>query len=461
MKLTDSNLDEKTRRAIEENGRLESELLYLSRSAERLVSKNNALLSESRQLKVKLEAADEMAATLAKRTSGYQANIRTLVAKVHAMESERAHGRGGRGSEAMIAAEAHLSALLHHPDGHPSHGHGGRDSPDVFTRKARRSPRGPHSDAESSGVWRGGAGAESLNAGNTDAKRLVDAVDAASLGAVRLVDAVEADARLIQSTDADAKLRDTLAELARVNAALRAVESKYAGVLALQDEATKFILACLSEMPPSVPLAEAAGAAAPRQPRVSHEDGGGRANRVAFDDSPPMNLHGLDPNQRSAVLEYMLSQLQAYQSQLKEMELQHAWRAHQERGKAATSTTAAAAARAGAQAGAPALSLPPIGVPPPPQVDHTVPPPPEALVMDVPSLNRKPRVKYHSPAAGINQAHLGLAPGASPRPPHTDRSGEARTGGGFALKASGGPRTAKVNGRYTGVLQPAMQPRMV
>jgi myosin heavy subunit len=129
-------------------------------------------------------------------------------------------------------------------------------------------------------------------------------------------------------TEAHNRLEHAQVQVTRLQTSLQEAESKHVGVLSLQDEAVKFTLQCLRDMqvqppPPDVPTRAADSSA----------DG----------ESSGPSLSTLDPSQREAVLQYLFDQLRAYQHQLKELELQHAWKQH-----------------ASAAGGETALSLPPI-----------------------------------------------------------------------------------------------------
>ena len=91
-------------------------------------------------------------------------------------------------------------------------------------------------------------------------------------------------------------------ELSRLQASLQDVEGKYNSVLTLQDEAVKFTLQCLADT---------------QDGRLTQADHAGGQR----------SLQTLDAAQREQVVSYLLEQLQAYQQQLKELELHNAmWR---------------------------------------------------------------------------------------------------------------------------------------
>ena len=101
-------------------------------------------------------------------------------------------------------------------------------------------------------------------------------------------------------------------ELARTQSALAEVQAKHAQLLSLQDDAVKFTLQCLQDM--SDELAAA--------PVDAFAPEGALAE--------PLSLQTLDPTQREQVLRYLLDQLQAYQQQLRELQLQSQWRERQQ-----------------------------------------------------------------------------------------------------------------------------------
>lgn len=117
----------------------------------------------------------------------------------------------------------------------------------------------------------------------------------------------EATDRLVRSTESHARLE----------AQLRDLEGKHGRVLMLQDEAVKFTLQCLDD---SIVTIGGAGGGGSEVLGGGGEDGSGGDGLVS--------LATLDPSQRDRVLGYLLEQLQAYQNQLKELELHNAWRQH-------------------------------------------------------------------------------------------------------------------------------------
>jgi len=96
----------------------------------------------------------------------------------------------------------------------------------------------------------------------------------------------------------------------RYEGMLEEVEAKYTNVLMLQGDAVKFTLQCLEDVQTRHPTLLAPAAA----------DGS------EVGEAP--SLRSLQSDQREAVLAYLLEQLQAYQEQLKELELHDAWKAH-------------------------------------------------------------------------------------------------------------------------------------
>lgn len=144
--------------------------------------------------------------------------------------------------------------------------------------------------------------------------------------------------------EASARLAAAQQEVEQLQTVLSEVEGKYAGVLGLQDEAVKFALQCLVDIKERQSMQNSTdGARAGRIADTKNGDGDGSA-----DDGSRVggrSLSTLDASARDEVMGYLLEQLQAYQNQLKELELHNAWKQH----------TAHHANQAG-----PALTLPPI-----------------------------------------------------------------------------------------------------
>lgn len=79
MKLTDNQLEITTKRTIMENEQMSSELAYQSRQTEKLLEKNQQLLSESGNMRREIELARQTQNELAKRNFIYQKTIGSLV----------------------------------------------------------------------------------------------------------------------------------------------------------------------------------------------------------------------------------------------------------------------------------------------------------------------------------------------------------------------------------------------
>jgi len=124
---------------------------------------------------------------------------------------------------------------------------------------------------------------------------------------------------------AQALLAASQEEVARLREQLRDMEAKHANVLLLQDDAVKFTLQCLEDMRTKhlatslskLPTREASALA---------------SESTVYEDADRMgerrSLQSLDTAERESVLVYLLEQLQAYQQQLRELELHAAWRQH-------------------------------------------------------------------------------------------------------------------------------------
>jgi hypothetical protein len=127
--------------------------------------------------------------------------------------------------------------------------------------------------------------------------------------------------------EASALLNAAQQEIMQLQAVLAEVEGKYAGALDLQDEAVKFALQCLVDIKErhhaqNVFNDTRAGRIA--DVGTSEDQGGGQGDSQADGAS----LSTLDVSAREEVMTYLLEQLQAYQNQLKELELHSAWKQH-------------------------------------------------------------------------------------------------------------------------------------
>jgi len=149
-----------------------------------------------------------------------------------------------------------------------------------------------------------------------------------------------------------ARLQAAHEEIDKLTAALQEVESKYAHMLALQDEAVKFTLQCLTDMQQTPMVA-------------SMVETGAFAGAQGLSEATP-SLETLDVEQREFVMKYLLEQLRAYQEQLKELELHHAWKAHTQHTHDAVHAGSAKLPRLHPNSGMVALSHPHVWAAPPP-----------------------------------------------------------------------------------------------
>jgi len=248
LKMTDNQLDTTTKRTIAENEQMSSELAWQSKETEKLIRKNDRLMSENASLKRELSLHKQTQEEFARKVNVYQKTIKTLLAKLNDLDAK----------QQVEMQRMHLED----------------------DEKEREKAEGLR---ERDGLEEG----------------LAETV---------------------------ARLQAASEEVARVTHALQAVEGKYANVLALQDEAVKFTLQCLLDMqlaqPPSLEQQPANG----RHGLTGDEEGDLLAEpREA---SELVSLQALDLEKREEVMQYILDQLRAYQEQLKELELHHAWKRH-------------------------------------------------------------------------------------------------------------------------------------
>ncbi|QDZ19972.1 hypothetical protein HOP50_03g24900 [Chloropicon primus] len=82
MKLTDDHLKATTKRTIMENQQYYSELAYQSRQTEKLLQKNELLLSENAGFKRRIELSVQTEDELAKKCNVYQNTVKSLYSKV-------------------------------------------------------------------------------------------------------------------------------------------------------------------------------------------------------------------------------------------------------------------------------------------------------------------------------------------------------------------------------------------
>jgi len=239
LKLTDNQLDTTTKRTIAENEQMSSELAWQSKETEKLIRKNDKLMSENSGLKRELSLHQQTQEEFAKKVNVYQKTIKTLLAKINDMDA----------SQQAELQRIHL---------------------DDDERERER--------------------AEDLR------------------------EREELDENLAHAGD---RLRTAHEEIERLQHKLHDVESKYASVLSLQDEAVKFTLQCLADMRDRPGAVSGVGAA--RFAELTDDD---------RDGSHTFTLQSLDPTRREDVMSYILEQLRAYQEQLKELELHSAWRQH-------------------------------------------------------------------------------------------------------------------------------------
>jgi len=119
-----------------------------------------------------------------------------------------------------------------------------------------------------------------------------------------------------ESVTLRAQLTTTHDDAEHQQAMYHELEEKHMQMLSLQDESVKFTLQCLKDM-----REEFEGDAAAEQP-----DGGGAGEMAGQVEQ--LSLQALDPTKREQVMQYLLDQLQAYQQQLRELELHRQWQQH-------------------------------------------------------------------------------------------------------------------------------------
>mmetsp|Transcript_32875 Transcript_32875/g.81871 ORF Transcript_32875/g.81871 Transcript_32875/m.81871 type:complete len:543 (+) Transcript_32875:219-1847(+) len=125
-----------------------------------------------------------------------------------------------------------------------------------------------------------------------------------------------------------AQLMQNQYEMEQQHGMYQDLETKHMQMLSLQDESVKFTLQCLKDM-----REQFANEADRRQGETGESEA---ASERAEEVVEALTLQALDPAKREQVLSYLLEQLQAYQQQLRELELNRQWQQHsvaQERAK--------------------------------------------------------------------------------------------------------------------------------
>merc|ERR1740138_412513 len=81
LKMTDNQLDTTTKRTIAENEQMSSELAWQSKETEKLIRKNDKLMTENASLKRELSLHKKTQEEIARKVNVYQNTIKTLLAK--------------------------------------------------------------------------------------------------------------------------------------------------------------------------------------------------------------------------------------------------------------------------------------------------------------------------------------------------------------------------------------------
>ena len=292
LRMTDNQLDTTTKRTMAENEQMSCELAWQAKETEKLIRKNNTLEGEIQTLRRNLALHKETEQGFAKKVNVYQKTIKTLLAKLNALDASQ---------------QAELQRIHVESD----------------ERERER--------AEQLREW------ETLES---------------------------------ERAEWQASLTAANEEIARLRISLHEAQTKHTDVMALQDEAVRFTLQCLQDFRGVQDFRASSLAVAASVHTVAEG-----TNETTAPGPEQVSLHTLDPSHRESVLTYLLEQLRAYQHQLKELELQNAWKQHgvdavlndspasDTRSRSLIQTGAAAAA-------ASAVRLPPIVTAPPPLHMH-------------------------------------------------------------------------------------------
>ena len=89
LQMTDNQLDTTTKRTIAENEQMSSELAWQSRETEKLIRRNDKLISENSALKRELGLHKQTQEDFARKVNVYQKTIKTLLAKLNMMDASQ------------------------------------------------------------------------------------------------------------------------------------------------------------------------------------------------------------------------------------------------------------------------------------------------------------------------------------------------------------------------------------
>ena len=89
LKMTDNQLDTTTKRTIAENEQMSSELAWQSKETEKLIKKNDKLMSENGSLKRELSLQKQTQEEFARKVNVYQKTIKTLLARLNELDSKQ------------------------------------------------------------------------------------------------------------------------------------------------------------------------------------------------------------------------------------------------------------------------------------------------------------------------------------------------------------------------------------
>eukprot|EP00277_Geminigera_cryophila_P014737 CAMPEP_0179451662 /NCGR_PEP_ID=MMETSP0799-20121207/35743_1 /TAXON_ID=46947 /ORGANISM="Geminigera cryophila, Strain CCMP2564" /LENGTH=420 /DNA_ID=CAMNT_0021247199 /DNA_START=88 /DNA_END=1347 /DNA_ORIENTATION=+ len=89
MKLTDNHLEATTKKTMQENEQMGSELAFQNRETERLLAKNSKLSEDNRTAKRELELHKQTEAEMARRNHAYLRTIKSLLAKLKVLDQSK------------------------------------------------------------------------------------------------------------------------------------------------------------------------------------------------------------------------------------------------------------------------------------------------------------------------------------------------------------------------------------
>ena len=106
MKLTDNHLEATTKKTMQENEQMGSELAFQNRETERLLHKNSKLAEDNRNAKRELELHKQTEAEMARRNHAYLRTIKSLLTKLKSLDqTKRDLERSAKSKEESVVGQ--------------------------------------------------------------------------------------------------------------------------------------------------------------------------------------------------------------------------------------------------------------------------------------------------------------------------------------------------------------------